>query len=1051
MLAFLWSAGQTLRTRSRSPKKNDISSAFARTAFVGAAFFELALLTPPDAIAQELPPTNKTQDFGATAREVFRDRCIECHGQEVQEGGLRLDHREGLIVGGDSGKAVDFGRSQDSLLLARIMARDETRMPPTGMPLNDAQIGAIRQWIDADGAWESGSLKDPRLDHWAWQSLQNPQVPSSSVTSQQDGNPIDRFLSVAMSAHGIKPLGSASRETLIRRLSFDVLGIPPTPEESDQFVEDRSPDAWERLVDRTLGSPHYGERWARHWLDIAHYADTHGFERDQRRDHAWRYRDWVIDAFNSDLPLSTFLQHQIAGDVLPDSDPDSTIASSFLAVGPWDFVGQVETPSPMIKRLARADDLDDMVAQVMTSMCGITIHCARCHHHKLDPIRQEEYYGITAIFAGVGRGDRTVSQKESEAIEAARKELKDRKQAIDLEMLGLSHGISLADIVGGGNGFGTGTEDSGIDPSTGALRDAKDKRGFLDGVETNRLNRTNNPWIDSVFVPDGGSLRSLKISQAGTLAESIPSTGGKVWDAIRNGPVNSQFSTSLDGIECMRPSRSMLSLHANAGITFTLRQDLIERELLQHRILPQKEPEVTTGPESKTAPKEPLVFTAMVGYFGQTPKRGADVYVLVDGQIVYQFKGLGREDGLQSIRHVLPQSDCLLTLIATDGGNGISHDQVCFIDASIAPLHRGESDEKSNRIETLRSDSATIQRELDSLPQARRVYGIVTQAPAEIRRLHRGDIQETREVVSPGAVACVGPSFASIATLDSQSTDAQRRIALAQWLTSADNPLPPRVMVNRLWHHHFGKGLVATPSDFGLGGAMPSHPELLDWLALELQHGQGSLKRLHRMILLSDAYQRHSFDAENPAASLDAGNRFLWRQNPRRLDAESLRDAILTVSDAMVATMHGPGYRDFEYKEEYAPVYRHLALDTPEVFRRSIYRFVVRTTPHPFLTSLDCPNPATLTPVRNTTTTAIQSLATLNNAFVLQQSDRFAARLIYEVGENAQAQAERAIRIAFSRRPTQEQIQSATRLIQEAGLFHLCRILLNTNEFIYVD
>jgi hypothetical protein len=297
----------------------------------------------------------------------------------------------------------------------------------------------------------------------------------------------------------------------------------------------------------------------------------------------------------------------------------------------------------------------------------------------------------------------------------------------------------------------------------------------------------------------------------------------------------------------------------------------------------------------------------------------------------------------------------------------------------------------------------------------------------------------------------VGPSLASIATLDSQSTDAQRRIALAQWLTSADNPLPPRVMVNRLWHHHFGKGLVATPSDFGLGGAMPSHPELLDWLALELQHSQGSLKRLHRMILLSDAYQRLSFGPENPASGLDAGNRFLWRQNPRRLDAESLRDAILTVSDAMVATMHGPGYRDFEYKEEYAPVYRHLALDTPEVFRRSIYRFVVRTTPHPFLTSLDCPNPATLTPVRNTTTTAIQSLATLNNAFVLQQSDRFAARLKYEVGDNAQAQAERAIRIAFARRPTQEQIQSATQLIQDAGLFHLCRILLNTNEFVYVD
>jgi mono/diheme cytochrome c family protein len=309
MLAFLWSAGQSPRTRSRFSKENDFVSAFARTAFVGAAFVQAALLTPADAIAQELLPTNKAQDFGVTAREVFRDRCIECHGQEVQEGGLRLDHREGLIVGGESGKAVDFARSQDSLLLARIMARDETRMPPTGMPLNDAQIGAIRQWIDADGTWESESLKDPRLDHWAWQSLQGPQVPSNLASSQQDGNPIDRFLSVAMSAHGIEPLGRASREILIRRLSFDVLGIPPTPADSDQFVEDRSPDAWERLVDRTLGSPRYGERWARHWLDIAHYADTHGFNNDSSRT-MWRWRDWVIDAFNANLPYDRFITEQ---------------------------------------------------------------------------------------------------------------------------------------------------------------------------------------------------------------------------------------------------------------------------------------------------------------------------------------------------------------------------------------------------------------------------------------------------------------------------------------------------------------------------------------------------------------------------------------------------------------------------------------------------------------------------------------------------------------------------------------------------------------------
>jgi hypothetical protein len=259
------------------------------------------------------------------------------------------------------------------------------------------------------------------------------------------------------------------------------------------------------------------------------------------------------------------------------------------------------------------------------------------------------------------------------------------------------------------------------------------------------------------------------------------------------------------------------------------------------------------------------------------------------------------------------------------------------------------------------------------------------------------------------------------------------------------------VIANRLWHYHFGRGIVSTPSDFGLGGSLPSHPDLLDWLANQLIQSDWSIKRLHRLILLSEAYQRSSLGHENPAEAFDSANHFIWRQNPRRLDAESLRDTILFVSDAMVRNMHGPGYRDFDYQEEYAPVYKHRVFSTPDMFRRSIYRFVVRTTPHPFLTSLDCPNPATLTPVRNTTTTAIQALATLNNALILQQCSLFAQRLQREYPNNAELQSEQAICIALGRRATQVEIQSASQLIHDAGLPELCRVLFNTNEFIYVD
>jgi hypothetical protein len=497
----------------------------------------------------------------------------------------------------------------------------------------------------------------------------------------------------------------------------------------------------------------------------------------------------------------------------------------------------------------------------------------------------------------------------------------------------------------------------------------------------------------------------------------------------------------------------MLSLHANAGITFQMRRDLLQQSIFTERQA-GRVPDSNAIPEARSIVSGPLpqyVFQASVGYFGETPRKGADVFVLIDDQIVYQHRGLGRDDGLQSILVPLPQRDCTLTLIATDSGNGIGHDQVCFIDATIAPQNRNNSDEDSSRMESLRKESEALRSQLASLPEPRRVYGVITEKPTDVRRLHRGNTEDPREPVLPGTVQCLGPVEESIGKLDSLSTDPQRRIALSRWLTSLGNPLPARVIVNRLWHHHFGRGIVSTPSDFGLGGSPPTHPELLDWLALQLQNGHWSLKRLQRTILLSSAYQRSSFEPTNPGRSLDSENRFLWRQNPRRLDAESLRDAMLTTSDSIDRSMHGPGYRDFEYREEYAPVYQHRVLEVPEVFRRSIYRFVVRTTPHPFLTTLDCPNPATMTPVRNTTTTAIQSLATLNNAFVLQQSERFAQRIKNEVGENSSMQADRAIRLAFGRRPTHEEVSQAAKLIDEAGLFQLCRILFNTNEFVYVD
>jgi mono/diheme cytochrome c family protein len=984
------------------------------------------------------------------ARQILLQRCVACHGPERQQASLRLDQHSFLLSGGESGQSLVPGRSVDSLLLARVAADDpDSRMPPTGIALSESDQRVLRDWIDAGAPWPNvDAARDSRLDHWAWQPWIVSAIPPTSthaIGSSDDTDepkfahplqPIDSFVDTELVKQGLSPQPPASKQQRIRRAYFDLLGLPPSPDAVDAFEKDDAPDAWERLIDSLLASPAYGERWARHWLDIAHYADTHGFERDQRRDHAWRYRDWVIDALNADMPYDAFLRQQIAGDVLYPDSADATIASSFLAAGPWDFVGQAETPSPVIKRLARADDLDDMVAQVMTSTCAITIHCARCHDHKLDPISQAEYYRLSAIFSGVRRGDRLVSKPEADRMESARVELSGKRLVIEQSLRRATRGFDLADAVGGGNGFGTGVLGRGVDASTGATREPKETRDFLKDVLPNRLSRTDNPFIHCVFVPNGESGMPIAIAIPNEASDTgssvpraigIPKTDTTVWDAIRNGPVHAQHATRLGEIDYAGPEHSMLSLHANAAITFDLRA--IEA----------------------SGYSGPFVFQSGVGYFGQTPREGADVRVWLDGQLIYERKNLGRDDGLQSFQLELGDNARYLTLMATDAGNGIGHDQICFVDPWLHRQGIEKSPETQDTIAQWTKEREAIDARLSSIGDARRVYGVIADVPAEIRVLHRGNPEDPRDTVLPGTVQCVAPGLGSIGELGPSATDTERRIALATWITHPDNPLPARVLVNRLWHHHFGMGIVATPSDFGLGGGLPSHPELLDWLANEFQRSGWSIKSMHRLICLSNAYQRSSLRDSPSATKSDSSNRWLWRQNPRRLDAESLRDAILSMSGALNSSMHGPGYQDFEYQEEYAPIYRHRTTAGAEMFRRSIYRFIVRTTPHPFLTTLDCPNPANMTPVRTTTTTAIQSLAMLNNDFIFQQSDLLAASLEFESGGDVSASVVRALRLAFGREPTIAELDDAKAFVEQSGLRALGRILWNMSEFTYVD
>ncbi len=975
-------------------------------------------------------------DFESTIRPLLQKHCIECHGAAKQKGELRLDARVFALRGGHDGPAITPGNSSQSLLYQRLISTDDKeRMPAGKPPLPPAELALLRQWLDAGATWpesaaDRAAAVDKRLSHWAYQPIQ-PITPPRSA-HHLPAHPIDTFIRQGLRSQNLAMALEADRRTLIRRLSYDLLGLPPTPEEVAAFLADERPRAYEHLVDSYLRSPHYGERQARHWLDIAHHADTHGFERDQRRNHAWRYRDYVIASFNADKPYERFLQEQIAGDVMwPDSE-EAMIATGFLAAGPWDFVGQVEAKGEQLKRAARALDLDDMVTQVMTATQATTVNCARCHDHKLDPISQREYYGLWAVFAGLQRAEQPINPKAAQQHAEQKKRLEQEQRTLQHQIAVMEgSGWDLADLVGGGNGLGTGKPGHGIDPRNG--KGLTEKQSFLSGIQTNQwVKAVSNPYVDGVVIPDGKDGQSpVPISSTGIQVSGLPKTSGLAWDAIRLGPVNRQHSTVLGGIDYAKDKHSLLGIHANAGITLKL--------------------EAFRNKDTKTPPRFRL--QGGVGYFG---KEGhvADAWIFLDGVKMLELRQLKRERGVVPLEIAIPDSARFLTLMSTDGGDGIGFDQVAFTDLRlIADTTTERSAEQQAQLAQLKAQLKTTQESLTALPPPALYYGIKPGPPPAVHLLKRGDPETPGDVVPPLALAAL--VMLKPALGGSNMKEGERRRALAEWITDPRNPLTRRVTVNRLWHWHFGQGLVNTPSDFGLGGDRPSHPELLDWLAEELLREKGSLKAIHRLIVTSAAYRQQSFASEAmtvQGAAVDGNNRLLWRQNPRRLDAESVRDGVLRITGCLNPAMGGPGYEDFRYTEAYAPVYEYRTADEPALWRRSVYRYVVRSTPQAFLTTLDCPDPANLTPTRLTTTTALQSLALFNNDFMLRQARHWTNRLTQECPpEDRTAQVQRAFELAYSRPATAEEVTVALSFIQQQGLFAFCRSLLNSNECVYVD
>ena len=797
--------------------------------------------------------------FESKVRPVLVARCLKCHGEAQQKGQLRLDSREAVLKGGESGEIVVSGKPSESLLIEAIN-RTGLEMPPDA-PLKENEIAALTEWVRRGLPWPTvdgksrvltpggKGITDADKQYWAFQPIRDPAVPDlkSEISNLkfQIRNPIDHFIAAKLAADGFTPAPEADRRTLVRRLTFDLTGLPPTPTEITEFESDSHDDAYERLVDRLLDSPAYGKRWARHWLDLVRYAESDGYRKDDYRPHAWRYRDYVIRSFQTDKPFDRFVQEQIAGDEIDPDNPDALAATGYLRLSLYEY-NQRDARTQWNEIL---NDITDVTGDVFL---GFGMGCARCHDHKFDPILQKDYFRLRAFFAGILPQDAQPLATKSE-IEA--------------------HQATLAEW----------------EAKTADIR-----------VKLAELEQPH--------------FAKLKTS------------------AIFKFPAEIQTLLKTDDISKLAP---------------------LDRQL----------------------------------------------YDLAYRQVQYEYDQVGAK----------------LKDEAKKNWDNLRAELKKFDDLKPAPLPIG--------------------------------YAVADVGPIAPPTVIPGDKSETDIV--PGLLSVLDDSPAKILPAP-QSTG--RRTTLARWLTSPDNPLTPRVMVNRIWQYHFGKGLVATSSDFGRLGESPSHPELLDWLASRFAGRVASkdselvpwsFKSLHRLIVTSATYRQ---SATNPNAEQqqikDPTNRWLWRANIRRLDAEQIRDSMLLVAGKLDAKSGGPS----------------VPASKP---RRSIFTEQRRNSPDPLLDVFDAADGFSSTPERNVTTTPTQALLMINSKDSLVHAAEFARRVKAEAGSERDAQIGVAYRLAFGREPSEAERAAAIEFLNQQAarnaasasstLTDFCQVLLNSNEFLYVD
>ena len=1004
------------------------------------------MLSVASLLARTEPTSGAQPDqlFHDKIAPIFERACLSCHNENDRKGGLSLESADGLRKGGESGVVVEPSNPRASLLLDYVSG-PKPQMPKEGGPLAEEEVEAIRAWIAAGAGWpDSALLKDHRLADANWWSLRPliaPDLPKLSAADERwCRTPVDRFIMAKLREKGLSPSPEADRRTLIRRLYFDLLGLPPSPDEIERFVADPDETAYEHLVDRLLASPQYGERWARHWLDAVHYGDTHGFDKDKIRPNAWPYRDYVIRALNDDKPYDRFVEEQLAGDVLFPSTRDGIVALGFIAAGPFDYVGHVEVPESKTEgRNCRMLDRDDIVRTTMETFTSMTVGCARCHNHKFDPITQEDYYSLQAVFAAVDRADRPYDLNSKDARERFALEARQRQLAaaqIELQSKSAAAaGTALAQL---------------------------DKR-LADLARASTVEERPEFGYHSEIEPRPDAVKWVQIN----LGHEIP-----ISELVYVG-CHDTFNNIGDGFGFPVRYKIELSNDPEFKQGVTVAVDHTQADVPNPGVAPQ-----SVSLKETTARYVRFTATRL------SLRQNDYIFALAELMVLTPE---GKNVALGSAVTALDSIEALPRWARKNLVDGYYYRNGKTNSAEVARLteERRLLFEQSldaatrERLTHLELESKQIEAKLQALPPRSLVYAAATDfapegshvpmhgKPREISTLRRGDVQSPIKPVGPGAVACI-TSLPARFTDAAHASEGERRIALARWITEGKNPLTWRSIVNRIWHYHFGRGLVETLNDFGRMGSRPSHPELLDWLALWF-HGEGSqsVKRLHKLIVMSSVYRQTSGPPSNPpsasrapklasrAQSLDAGNQFLWRMNRRKLEAEAIRDTVMAVSGQLDRTMGGPGFQVFVLKDDHSPhyLYEQFDPDDPKSHRRSIYRLVVRSVPDPFLEILDCADPSVIVERRNETMTPLQALSLLNNKFMVRMAEHFADRVKASLPADAgwPAKVDAAVRLALGREPTAEERGVLVDLGEKHGFANVCRVIFNASEFVFVD